>query len=173
MPKRSARPRPPADVIAALSLVPHERVLAWARGEGDEWYVGTNLALHLPPVDRPRRLGWEEVERADWQRESNRLAIVEVTEWGAPERTTVVSVDEPGQLLELLRERVTKSVVCSVFARVRGSRGISVVGRRTPSGDGPVIWSYVVSAGLDPSDPDVVRVADEALTQARGELADL
>lgn len=172
--KRSPRPRPPDEVVSALALVPRERVLAWARGAAGEWYVGTNLALHLPAADgAPRRLGWEEVERADWQRDTDRLAIVEVTEWGAPERTTVVSVEEPGHLLELLRERVTKSVICSVFARVRGSLGISVVGRRAPSGDGPVIWSYVVSAGLDPADPDVVRVAEATLDEARHEVENL
>jgi hypothetical protein len=110
------------------------------------------------------------VERADWQRDSDRLAIVEVADWGEPEHTTVVRIDDPGHLLELLRERVTKSVVCSVYSRVRGSAGVTIVGRRSPSGDGPVTWSYVLSSGLDPRDPAVVRVAEATLAQARREL---
>ena len=98
----------------SLDLHRGERPLAWATGTTGEWYVGSNLALHLPDAaGGHRRLGWEQVERADWQRDTDRLAIVEVAGAGQPERTTVVHIDEPGQLLELLRERVTKSVVCS------------------------------------------------------------
>lgn len=171
---RRRRTGPPATVLATLDLRPGERALAWATGSAGEWYVGSNLALHLPGADGVhRRLGWEEVERADWNRDTDRLAIVEVAEWGQPERTTVVHVDEPGHLLELLRERVTKSVVCSVYSRVHGSAGLSVVGRRPPSGHGPVAWTYVLSAGLDPADPRVVRVADATLELARRELAGL
>jgi hypothetical protein len=168
------RPGPPAEVVAALELHPGERILASATGFAAEWYVGTNLALHLPQADgRYRRLGWEGVERADWQRDSDRLAIVEVADWDEPARTIVVRVDEPGHLLELLRERVTKSVVCSVYARVRGSTGLNIVGRRSPSGAGPVTWSYVLSTGLDPRDPAVVQIADASLVQAQRELEGL
>lgn len=161
-------------MVSALDLRRGERVLAWATGVSGEWYVGTNLALHLPTeAGPPRRLGWEEVERADWQRDTDRLAIVEVAGWGSPERTTVVSVDDAGRLLELLRERVTKSVVCSVFSRVRGAFGLSVVGRRSPSGAGPVTWSYVLSPGLDPRDPAVVRIAEQTMARARREVEGL
>jgi len=149
-------------------------VLAWASGASGEWYVGTNLALHLPDeTGNHRRLGWEEVERADWHRDDDRLAIVEVADWGTPERTTVVRVDEPGHLLELLRERVTKSVVCSLYSRVRGTAGLNVVGRRSPSGTGPVSWSYILGAGLAPADPSVARVAAQTMAHARREVEGL
>jgi len=165
------RTGPPAEVVSELDLRPGERILASARGFADEWYLGSNLALHLPKAGGGyRRLGWEQVERADWQRETERLAIVEVTDREAPPTTTVVRIDEPGHLLELLRERVTKSIVCSVYSRVRGSAGLSIVGRRSPSGDGPVTWAYVLSPSLDPRDPVVVRVAEATLDQARREL---
>jgi hypothetical protein len=120
-------------------------VLAWAGGASGEWYVGTNLALHLPDeTGNHRRLGWEEVERADWQRDSDRLAIVEVADWGTPERTTVVRVDEPGHLLELLRERVTKSVACSLHSPVRGTAGLNVVGRRGSPG-----WTRTINNSVN------------------------
>jgi hypothetical protein len=212
------RDRLPAAVRARLGLRPRERVLAWATGGpgGEEWYVGTDLALYLPPAgpdaragvghpagsdpagdghrttaadssdpvgERPghavvgaggyRRLPWEEIERADWQHEVDRLAIVEVADFGLPERRTVLHLVEPGRLLELLRERVTKSVVYTRFTPVRRARGLSVVGRRSPSGRGPVTWSLVLSAGLDPSDPDVERAANETLEIARRELEGL
>jgi len=167
---RRRRPSPPTDLVDVLDLRAGERILAWATGGSGEWYVGSNLALYLPAGAGTRRLGWEEIERADWQRDSDRLAIVEVEEWGAPEHTTVIHIDDPGHLLELLRERVTKSVACTVYARVRGSAGLSIVGRRSPSGQGPVTWSYVLSPGLDPADPTVVRTAQATLDRARREL---
>lgn len=167
------RTGPPAEIVSGLGLRPGERVLASASGFTDEWFVGSDLALYLPQQSGHRRLDWEQIERADWQRETDRLSIVEVAAGGVPERTTVVRIDEPGHLLELLRERVTKSVVCSIYSRVRGSAGVSVVGRRSPSGKGPMTWAYVLSPSLDPDDPDVERAAQATLEQAQRELAGL
>jgi hypothetical protein len=149
-------------------------MLAWARGFEGEWYGGSDLALYLPEASGAyRRLAWERVERADWARDSDRLAVVEVTEPEADEVVTQLRIDEPGQLLELIRERVTKSIVCSIYARVHRSTGVSVIGRRSPSGRGPVRWTSVLSPGLDPRDPHVRAVTESALEQARGELAGL
>ncbi len=163
----------PSDVAARLPLARGERPLAWALGAGETWYVGTARALHLPEGDTFRTVAWEEIERADWHSETDVLAIVEVSGWGEPERRIEIPVEQPGQLLELLRERVTKSVVINVYAAVRGRRGLSVIGRRSPSGDGQVTWAYVLAAGLDPDDPDVLHVASRTLAEAEAELAGL
>jgi hypothetical protein len=161
-------------VLATLELSPGERPLAWATDTAGEWYVGSNLALHLPGADDgPRRVSWELVERVDWARDTDRLAIVEIAEPDGPEQITVAQIDEPGRLLELIRERVTKSIVCSVYTRIHRSAGVSVVGRRSPSGQGPVRWTSVLSAGLDPRDPEVVELTEATLEQARRELAGL
>ena len=111
-----------------------ERPLAWASGRAERWLVGTDAALHLDSGDGWRRLGWEHIERADWNHDTDTLAIVEVAGWGLPERRTEFALVDAGQLLELLRERVTKSVVLTVYAAVHGRRGLSVVGRRSPTG---------------------------------------
>lgn len=149
-------------------------MLAWATDPSGRWYVGTDLAVYLPTGDDGyRRLGWEDVERADWQRDDDKLSIVEVAEWGEPEPSTVFEVGEPGRLLELIRERVTSTVVCTLFAPVRGSAGLTVVGRRAPSRDRPVQWSYVLSPRLDPEDPAVVDVAAQTLAQAQREVEGL
>lgn len=163
----------PTDVRKRLDLERGERPLAWATDHDGRWFIGTDRALHLANGDGFRRIGWELVERADWQRDDGRLAVVEVADWGSPEPRTVIAVDDPGLLLDLLRERVTKSVVATVYARVRGRAGLSVIGRRSPVGDGPIVWSYLLSAGLDPSDPDVVEVARRTLDEAERELAGL
>ena len=99
------------------------------------------------------------------------MAIVEVAGWGLPERRTEFALVDPGQLLELLRERVTKSVVLTVYAAVHGRRGLSVVGRRSPTGQGELLWSYVLAQGLDPDDPLVTEVAERSLAEAQAELA--
>jgi hypothetical protein len=173
-------------VTSGLALQPHERVLAAAQSTSELWYVGTNLALHLPTGGDPepgapepsaggayRRVGWEDVERADWQGDTEQLSIVEVTPFGEPEAVTTVRLDEPHRLLELIRERVTSSVVCRVYAQVRDKSGLTVIGRRSPAGHGPISWSYLLSPGLDPDDPAVVLVAEETLAAAQRDLQGL
>lgn len=168
---RRSRLRLPADVSEQLDLRDGERVLAWASGRADRWLVGTDAALHLDTGDGWRRLGWENVERAEWNHDSDTLAIIEVVGWGLPEKRTEFALVDGGQFLELLRERVTKSVVLTVYAAVHGRRGLSVVGRRSPTGRGEVVWSYVLAQGLDPDDPLVGEVAERSLAEAQAELA--
>ena len=164
------RPRLPSDVYDQLRLTGSERPLAWAVGHNGTWYIGTDRALHLGSSDGFQTLPWEQIERADWHKDSDTLAVVEVTAWGQVESRREVKVADAGRLLELLRERVTKSVLINVFARVHGRRGLSVVGRRSPAGGGGVIWSYVLADGLDPADPAVLDVAERTLAEAEAEL---
>lgn len=170
---RPRRLRLPEEVTARLVLDQGERPLAWAAGRDGEWYVGTDRAVHLAHDGAFRKLGWEHVERADWHSDTERLAVVETADWGEPERRTEISMADPGRLLELLRERVTKSIVCTLYAPVRGRAGLTVVGRRSPVSDGPVAWSYLLANSLDPNDPLVAEVAARTLEQAQRELAGL
>lgn len=170
---RWRRERPPADVLSRLTLAPGERPLAWARDRDDRWYVGTDRALHLADGAGFRRLGWEEIERADWQRESQQLAVVEAADWGEAERRNEIAMAEPGELVDLLRERVTRSVLTTAYVKVRGRAGISVVARRSPVSDGPVHWSFVLAEGLDPDDPDVADAAASLQRSMASELAGL
>lgn len=167
------RVRPPGEVLARLDLDAGERPLAWAVDRSGGWHVGTDRALHLVDGGSYRKLRWEQIERAEWQRDQERLAVVEAADWGEPETRHEIDVENPGQLLELLRERVTRSVLTTAYARVRPRAGITLVARRSPTGAGPVAWSYVLAAGLDPDDPDVTSVAEQLRRQAAAELADL
>lgn len=168
---RRSRLRLPVAVADELDLHDGERPLAWASGRAERWLVGTDAALHIDRSDGWRRLGWEHIERAEWNHDSDTLAIVEVVGWGMPEQRTEFALVDGGQLLELLRERVTKSVVLTVYAAVHGRRGLSVVGRRSPTGRGELVWSYVLAEGLEPDDPLVNEVAERTLAEARAELA--
>jgi hypothetical protein len=168
--RRRHQARLPAELEASLGLEPDERVLADAAGPDGHWYAGTASALHLNEGTAWRRIPWERIERAEWDADASTLTLVEVTDWGQPERPLTLEIVETARLLELIRERITKSVVIRVFAAVHGRKGLSVIGRRGPAGDGDVTWSYVIAAGLDPEDPLVAQVAERTLQEAQAEL---
>ncbi len=114
---------------------------------------------------------WEQVEDAAWDQEAGRLRVSEVGEYGAPRPTHSFEMEEPPRLLQLVRERVTASIVLQRSVPVRGRTGVTVIGRRSPVG-GPIAWMHAYDPGLDPNDPEVAAVADAALVAARAEVGD-
>ena len=181
---RLKRSRPPVEVAAG------ERVLAWA--EASEGVVaGTRDALYVrishpsssvepssssvePPSSSVEpvetRIAWEDVEAADWDRDTSVLRVSEVGSWGARRPEHLLTIEEPGRLLELVRERVTASVVVQRHVPLRGRRGLRVIARRAPRGDRPITWVFEYDAGIDPADPDVRRAARDALAAAQEEV---
>jgi hypothetical protein len=158
------RERPPVD------LHPGERALAWAPVEGQGWVLGTRDALYVPEA----RLPWEQVEAATWDRDGSLLQVSEVGSWGDPRVVHALTLAESGRdadrLLQLVRERVTASVVISRHVPITGRRGVRVVARRAPSGRSPVHWVYEYDAGIEPDDPFVQTAAAAALDAARDDL---
>ncbi|GAA1929729.1 hypothetical protein GCM10009737_34480 [Nocardioides lentus] len=144
-----------------------ERLLAWGRTPDGEVVAGTRDALHLPG---DVRIGWERVETADWDEESDTLHVVEVGGLEGPGREHRVVLGPATVLLALVRERVTATVVLQRHVAVRGRAGVFVIARRAPSGDREVQWVHRFDAGVDPADPEVRRLATEALASARAEL---
>jgi hypothetical protein len=159
------RRRPPIAVAAG------ERVLADAVAEGAH-LAGTRDAFYaLAAGDAaPLRVAWEAVQAADWDADATTLTVTEVGTWGEPRPRHVYVVREPGRLLELVRERVTASVVLQRHVPIAGRRGVRVVGRRAPGGAGPVEWLYEFDQGIDPADPTVLAAAREALAAAQAEV---
>ncbi|WP_223124250.1 hypothetical protein [Nocardioides marmotae] len=153
------RERPDLDVRRG------ERLLAWA--ETSVGLVGgTREALYLPG----RRLAWEEVESAHWDRDTTELLVREVCPPGVPSPVHPILLAEPGRLLELVRERVSASVVLTRHVPVSRGRGLRVVARRPASGDRALTWGYVLDEGLDPADPAVREAAERGLAAARAEV---
>jgi hypothetical protein len=148
-----------------------ERLLAWAPLVEGGWVAGTRDALYLPGS----RVPWEQVQSADWDRDDGRLRVSEVGTWGEPRPLHVLAVPDSAvkdadRLLQLVRERVTASVLLTRHVRVTGRRGVRVVARRAPSGRSEVAWFYEYDEGIDPDDPVVRLAASEALASAQDEV---
>ena len=98
------------------------------------------------------------------------LRVREVGTWGQRRPEYLLTIAEPGRLLELVRERVTSTVVLQRHVAVDGSRGVRVVARRAPSGRREVTWLFEYDEGVDPDDPLVAQAADRALAAARADV---
>ena len=153
---------PPVEVGAG------EKVLAHAAAtEGP--VAATRVALYLPDG---RRIPWEQVEVADWDLDSETLRVSEVGTWGEVRPSYTFTLAEPTRLLQLVRERVTASVVLQRHVPIRGKRGVRVIARRSPTGSGALSWLFEYDAGIDPGDGFVAQAAQEALLAARDEVGD-
>ena len=162
------RTRPPIDVAAG------ERLLAWAPLADGGWVAGTRDALYLPGD----RVPWEQVQAADWDRDESRLRVREVGTWGEarPEHALTLhesAAKDADRFLQLVRERVTASVLVSRHVPVTGRRGVRVVARRAPSGLSDVVWLYEYDEGVDPDDPFVRAAAETALVAAKADVGGL
>lgn len=159
------RHRPPVEVGAG------ERILAWAPLVGGGWVVGTRDALYVPDG----RVPWEHVQTAGWDRDEGHVRVSEVGSWGEPRPQHLLTVPDAAaqdvdRLLQLLRERVTASVLLSRHVRISGRRGVRVVARRAPSGRSEIGWFYEYDAGIDPDDPFVRAAAETALAAAKADV---
>lgn len=165
-------PAVPADVRERAAVPRGDRVLAFAAARDGSWLLGTSSALHLvPAAGEPVVLPWEEVEDARWDSDAERLRITGMGEYGRPKPSYSLEMEEPGLLLQLVRERVTASVVLQRRVPVRGRQGLTLLARRSPTG-GEIRWFHVYDAGVDPDDPQVVAAAEEALALGQAEVGE-
>lgn len=164
---RGTGSRLPAPVRAVLP----ERALAWADTDDGAWLVGTRHGLVLVAdgvtCTVASTMRWEDVQRAEWDQDAETLRLEEVQEYGRPAAPAAYTLGGAGALLDLVRDRVTASIVAQSRVAVAGTRGFTVVGRRSPAGDGPVMWSYEFDRGVDPHDPAVLGAAEAALAVVR------
>lgn len=161
---RSLRRTPPSIAVAS-----GERLLASCEsvdgvvlaGTRDAFYVGTEPVVRVP---------WERVEGADWDRDEAAFRLSLVGAWGEEKITHSFGLTEPGRLLELVRERVTASIVLQRHVALAGRRGVRVIGRRPPRGTGEIEWFFEYDEGVDPADPAIREASTSALAAARADV---
>lgn len=169
--------RAPEVIREAARLERGEKVLAFAQEVASEdqpqrWLLGTRYALYVvTPGEEPVRMPWEAVQAGDWDQEASTLTVSDVGEFGTARASYVFSLDNPVLLLQLVRERVTASVVLQRGYLVDGKKGFKVIGRRSPAG-GPIAWMHEYDAGIDPELPEVREAAAEALVRARADVGE-
>ena len=154
----------------SVSVAPGEKVLASATSADGTVLAGTRDAFYVAAGEETRRVPWEQVEAADWDRDTDTFRLSEVGTWGEQRPVHTAMLPDPGRLLELVRERVTASVVLQRHVVVSGRRGLRVIARRAPAGTGAVQWVYEYDEGLDPDDPGVREVARATLEAMRLEV---
>lgn len=153
----------------AIAVAVGERVLASCEsvdgivlaGTRDAFYIGTEPIARVP---------WEQVEAADWDRDDSVFRLSLVGSWGEEKVAHSHALTEPGRLLELVRERVTASIVLQRHVPVAGRRGVRVIGRRPPRGQGEIEWFFEYDEGVEPADPDVREASAAALAAARADV---
>ena len=159
------RLRAPAEVRAR---VPGERVLAWMPS-GTSFLVATGSGLTLPDGEHEGlRVSWDLILRTVWEPDAVEVTAQE-SAGGRPVVHRVHIGGEPGALPEVVRERVTASIVVQHHVELIGERGARVVARRV-EGETDLRWTVVFDAGLDPSDPQLRQAADDALDALRASL---
>jgi hypothetical protein len=146
-------------------------MLASAAGP-DGTVSGSRDALFLPAGDAPRRVPWEQVASADWDADERVLVVVELAPWGEPQPRHRLRLDDPSRLLQLVRERVTASIVLQRHVPVRGRQEVRIVGRRAPAQHGAITWLVDYDAALDPTDPVVREAVGAAVARARADVGD-
>lgn len=156
--------RPPQDVRA--TVVSGERILAWCE-VGDEAVVASDIALYLP-VPTPLRLPWDLVQTASF--EDDVLVVEGKQALEAPVRSWRVTLLAPRSVPEVVHERVRASILASHHVDLTPGGGARIVARRVPGTTGPVRWTVTFDAGLDPRDPRVRALADDALADLRSTL---
>lgn len=151
----------PAEVRTGLRLEPGERALAYATTRDGAHVVATERALHLPGG---QHVGWDRIDHATWR--DGWLHVREVAVRGEQPREHHLRLTEPRALPDAVRERVTATIVVNRHARLVGGHGVRVVGRRRPGSDS-IGWTLAFDPGLDPDDPGLRAMAEQALDDVR------
>ena len=97
-----ARRAPVPDAVRRAPVAAGEKVLAWTESTDGAALAGTRDALYVGD----RRIPWEEVEAAEWDRDTSTFRVSEVGRWGETRVEHALVIEEPRKLLELVRERL-------------------------------------------------------------------
>ena len=162
--------------MARADLPRGEKVLAHTVANDGTWLLGTRLHLVLvegpdSDVKRAIQIPWETVEDAAWDQEASRLRVTEIGQYGEPRPGVLLrrgGSRPPAAADPRASDREHRAPAVGARARQAGSHG-----HRAPQpGRRPVAWMHAYDEGVDPTDPEVVAVADQALAQAQVEVGE-
>lgn len=148
---------------ARLGLRRAEKVLAAAVDGTGRWWVATRAGLLLAPAEGSvRRLPWEQIEHAEWDRDSSTFTLVESgpSQPGLPATTAVF--ERADHLLEVVRDLVSSTVVLVRQMPLPSVGGDALVTVRRRIADGELLLHVSYGAGLDPNDPAVQAAGSAA-----------
>jgi hypothetical protein len=151
------------EAVKAVALGPGERRVAWALTPDGAPVVASSRALHLPDGTV---LGWDEIERAHWERPT--LRLIELTEAEGSGRRYAVELDlaHDTDLPAEVRARISASVAWSSHVKLQPRGGVRIVGRRR-AGMEVLDWQLVFDRDTDGGDPALRAQAEEHLAAAR------
>lgn len=118
------------------TLEPQEHVLATADGP----LVATSLGLWVPTDDGHRRVAWHVINKATWSADALSIVEADVVE-RAGEAEVIAdrparrfTVERPGKLPAMVRQRVDGSIVARHRKDLPDGGGAWFVQRKTPAG---------------------------------------
>lgn len=137
-----------------------ERVLVSGRDARTSRRVAaTGSAVYYQDLDRGfgawHRLGWEEIERADWNAERAELHLVSLVPAAVPD--LVLQSTDSRRLLDLARERITATTLVHVPLRRAGEAAGWLSARRRAGGDGEVRWVVRPTPGVELTDAEIAE----------------
>lgn len=160
----------PRDISDDLRATYPGKILAWAHGSDDaneQWLVGQAGQLVIGRRGDWTPIGWHDIARGGWDRDAGRLR------WTGYDRSRwSILIDDPGDLLELFRERVQASIVMQQHVSVPNDSGdgIMIAARRNldSKGDG-VQWHVSLGRGTTWQTPGARETGEVMLERLRSE----
>jgi hypothetical protein len=154
--------------IEGVVLDAGERILASASGDTGT-VAATDKRLLVPGSGGHHGIGWETVDRATWDGDDRRLTITQSAPPGFSPQQHRLRVEDAAQLLDVVREQVTASMVISRYVLIDGTRGVRISGRRQPGRAG-LMWVVAVDKGLSIDAPSVRPQIEAAVASVRAEV---
>jgi len=153
-----------AEVRAHAPIRPGEHLLAVARDAHGDVVAATDWALYQQTGEGWVRLGWEQVNNADWDPQRHVLVLTGLTP--AVPAWTVLHLSRDWGLPALAFERVSWAKVVDQRVSLGGQAGARVIARRH-RGESPVTWLVILDHGLDPGDPGIQTGLESAISELR------
>ncbi|MGH3861819.1 hypothetical protein [Actinokineospora sp.] len=147
-----------------------ERVLATGSAAGDPaGVVCSTRALYHHPADTAdtwNRVGWEEIDRVDWNPDGSDLTLTALP--GSERAPLTLHLDEAGRLGPVIRDRVAASVIVRTVVSVNPGRALITVRRRPETDD--LVWVVHLGRGIDPTASGLNDRVDTAIRALRADL---